>query len=191
MNNAGCNRGNCTTYFSLSEGDRVEHCEDGVSLLCESTICYKNYCLSSAVKNDQPTPTPCKSSADCVSSHYTSSLWSLPLYKDCECNYAGQGYCALFPGDKPFKKYMERMYYWINGKRIHLCHTMRRFSEDCMKDVRAQRYSRSHLKAYYRVYHYPQLQQLSSCAREMFEPKAVLDAGVHLGLVVGLMGLLI
>lgn len=183
VNSSGCNEGMCVTYFTLAEGDPVEHCVDSVSLLCESTICYRNFCLAK-VKNDRPAPALCTSSADCKSSHYEAEKWSLPLYKECACDYTGQGYCQLFPGDKPFENYIEKMYYWVNGKRIHRCHTLRRFSEDCMKDVRSKRYSKGHLKAYYKVHHYPKIQQISDCAKEMFEPKAVVSQATLLLLAI-------
>lgn len=178
-NNVGCLEGRCISYFSLKEGDRIEHCEDGVSFLCESTICYKHFCLA-RLKNDNPIPTPCNSSKDCISTYYSSNLWSLPFYKECVCNYSGQGYCQLFPGDQPFIKYMERLTHWTEGRRIHQCHTLRRFSEDCMKEISDERHTSRHLNAYYKVHHFPQIQQISDCAREMFEPKAYVCEAVAL-----------
>jgi hypothetical protein len=113
-------------------------------------------------------------------------MWSMPLYKDCKCNYAGQGYCDLFPGDAPFQAFLSRVSHYITA-HTRGCHTLRRFSEDCLKVTRKSGNIKRFMKSYYKVHDFPKIQEISTCARDMFQPQVALDAGLVLGTVLAVL----
>ena len=122
---SGCNFGECTYYFSMNSGEKLEKCENFINLLCKSSMCDKGKCIRTQLLNEFPAE--CQKDADCRSQD--------GFFSACVCglNEGGKSFCLNFPGDVVGQEYLKSLNMWIRSKKIKKCNSTRRFTMNCMR----------------------------------------------------------
>jgi hypothetical protein len=176
VNSAGCDFnatggvGVCRPYFSVPVGGEILQCPGNVSLLCAQLQCSNSstghfYCV--APKTSSQLPMPCQKDLDCASSDGT-------LFSQCQCgmNSYAQAFCAPFPGDKVVVSMVKILKQWVSSLSILSCSNTRRWSFECMKKWKFQRYD----ELRYRILEY----QMYALWQENLELDCVRDVMTYL-----------
>jgi hypothetical protein len=176
-NTHGCNGtdekpGKCLKYFSVPDYEIVASCKDNINYLCSTGHCIyhkgKNRCFGSAM-NRKPYPYTCDSSV--CKSHVDENLDDTYLETPCVCGYnSEQGkVCHLFHQDeKGGKKYFKLLKDWFALDHITNCHTLGRFSFQCMKQHWGD-YDEFMFR-YYKFTDYPYQYFAEKCIKKVFLP---------------------
>jgi len=157
VNNAGCDKptfsiGKCKAYYSIDVKSQVQFCvsqgAEAFSRLCTTGVCTLDvpnqnglgYCAPNAV-NVNGFANACSYDTDCVASSGNNAT----ITGECDCGYSvnGSAYCNAFSGDAPsitvLSLYKQHL---ANTTVLNTCHTLDRFSEDCLiKTLNASDYS--------------------------------------------------
>ena len=171
-NYLACQFEECVQYMSRFEGDEVSGCAGNRSLACQSTLCGFDHCLK-PVSNDRPAPALCTTFEDCKSSWYSTPTEPFPIYTDCKCamDSQGRGVCGLFPGDPQYAYFLEAMEHFIRNEHNWACHTLRRFSLDCMETYRYHKQYSDLVSQTIYVQHFPELIYSPACVHEVYFPE--------------------
>lgn len=169
VNNGVCDNGNCFEYFSKDETHTVGNCENGVSLICKSGLCYNGICLSEKMKSKNDITKPCSSDSDCYSDYYNNYPYNMNFTTQCSCGMDAQGskYCGLFPGDAPMAKYISVFRDWINSNDATYCHSYSRYSLSCVKKYWSKDKYEKFAYYYYLVNMWRQIQNNEECVQDM------------------------
>lgn len=175
-----CQFGTCVPYLSRSEGEQVSNCVGNSSLACASTLCFSNYCLM-PLKNDKPIPAECNSAAECTSSWYSSESRPFLIHTQCNCalDTQGRGVCQLFPGDPPYLDYLTSLQHVLQRKHNWGCHTLRRFSLECLDATEYHRNYADLVSKYVLAEHYAELVYSEPCVQQVFFPQYLLALQLH------------
>ena len=169
VNNGVCDNGNCYEYFSKDETETVQVCQDGVSLICKSGLCYNNICLSEKMTSKMDIEANCTSDSDCYSSYYDNYPYNINFTTQCSCGMDSKGrkYCGLFPGDEPMLKYVAVFKEWINSDEAKNCHSYSRFSLNCVEKYWTKEKYEKFAYYYYTVSMWRQLINNEDCVKDM------------------------
>lgn len=175
-NNYACNNtvglmGNCVEYFSIEDYGYVATCEKNESLLCNTGVCVLhkglNRCTGPVINRKAPPyvcDTTCKSKPD-------EKLGDIYFYGSCSCGYnSEQGkVCSLFNQDDKANKFFRLYKEWYKGDEIKKCHTMGRFSLQCIKQ-HSNNYD-EFMYRYYRFNNYSSLYYAEDCIKKVYLPE--------------------
>jgi hypothetical protein len=180
VNNAGCSKinsdgsGKCIKYFSINKGDEVDTCYGNKNLLCESGSCGlygKNFVCLSELKNSLESPYVCQTSDYCYSE--SDSFTGIKLTNKCRCGLNGNAYCGLFNGDPETSDYKTHSRAWIKTQEIHDCHSVRRFSKECIFEMwDSKKHSYLYFEEYIKLY--PRVFNAETCLLDVFYGEFVL-----------------
>lgn len=156
--NSGCNFGECTEYFSLHPGSKLERCENFSSFLCESKMCDNFKCIKDQFSSEFPKE--CKSDQDCGSQngYFVSCV--------CGANENGKSFCLPFPGDDVGKDYFGMVEEWVKSKDIEKCNTQRRFAEYCIESHWGSCLMVEYLYRMYRYQFFPVIIENPECVEK-------------------------
>ena len=106
-NEAGCNDGFCTSFFSLDNTQPVDYVyHNGFSPMCKTGYAgfdhtYLTHNCTTAPQSNSTTPMSCNIGDTCMSD-------TPEVTTECTCGYNsdGQAYCPLFIGDKEWQDYI-------------------------------------------------------------------------------------
>jgi hypothetical protein len=147
VNSCGCDKptftvGKCKAYYSVDVKSTVQYCVDqgyeAVSRLCETGVCTLatpnvnglGYCALN-IANQKGFASPCLSDSDCVA----ESADNQTVTGVCECGFGiyGYAYCNAFSGDSPSQTVLSlTKAHLANTTALTTCHTLDRFSADCV-----------------------------------------------------------
>jgi hypothetical protein len=85
-------------------------------------------------------------------------------------NPHGQGYCDLFPGDKPFKDYIKMKKDWISKGYLRKCNTLRRFSRECISSHYSKSYAYEFEYKTFKALQYSLIQDAEDCSLKVILP---------------------
>jgi hypothetical protein len=144
--------GKCVPYYSVPLKSEVQYCiaqgTEGISRLCSTGVCLLNNtsengvgtCIDNAVSTEYEAT--CDTDEDCTATIATTGT---TITGDCQCGFSASGnaYCNAFSGDPPsltvLSLYKEHL---NNTAALATCHTLDRFSEDCLtKTLNATAYT--------------------------------------------------
>lgn len=168
-NDAGCDGGICRAYLSTEEASRVNVCNGNFSMICESTMCYSNFCLG-FIKNDREITASCTSNSDCSSSYYSQDIFPIQFYTNCKCGYnpKATAYCDMFPGDSYKYEYLNKLKGFYSLGSNSYCNTVRRNSDSC---IRSHLEEESYLELMYLKYRselHPLIHKSDDCSRKIY-----------------------
>lgn len=182
QNGFGCDRGyyptdlgRCVAYYSKAVGDSVQLCVGG-TVEAENNLCMSGTCVpttpgtnltggtcANVVKSSYPKV--CNEDTDCAAGIYDTGVCT------CGMNAAGLAYCQPYSGDAPKATFRNILSSHLSSPNIGKCHTMRRFTWECVQLVGSNAIG-TFLSAKYWAQNAPALINNDDCVKEIFSNHA-------------------
>jgi hypothetical protein len=170
VNDAFCDGGTCTSYFSIDNYESVDSCLTYANWRCSSGACY-NTAQGPACTPALPTfsspPIKCGSASDCIST--ADPQLGFRYSSNCSCSYTAtpSSYCEVLPGDAVYQGLILNLQSWLSSSSVSKCNTSRRFALTCISDVWSE--GESLELQYYWMWtsYFPYVQNSLSCVRSV------------------------